>query len=806
MKGEATDILTAKETQCYHCGLSCNEGEITTDDKDFCCEGCKTVYEILKDNDLCNYYDLQNSPGKTIFTIQTDKFQYLENPEIQNKLLDYSSAELNKISFNIPAIHCSSCIWLLENLDRLVEGIITSRVNFPGKSVRVDYDPSIISMRKIADILASVGYEPEINLQQTETRKRKKDHRNEYVKLGIVGFAFGNIMLFSFPEYLGLDKVDAYFQEFFSYIIAILSVPVLIIGGGDYFRSAIKGFRQQQVNIDVPIALGILALFIRSSWEILSQTGQGYFDSMAGLIFFLMIGKWFQGKTYENLSYERDYKSYFPLAVTRLVNGKKESILGTELNVGDRIVVRNKELIPADSELISGNASVDYSFVTGESTPVDKNQGDYIYAGGRQMGSSVEMEVRKEVSQSYLTQLWDNEIFSKQDDSATQSLINGISRYFTIVVVSIAVVSALIWSFSDFGKAINVFSAVLIVACPCALALATPFTLGNTIRLFGRNRFYLKNAHVIERINKVNTIVFDKTGTITVNSENSVVAKGDFSHDDLVKIRSLLSHSTHPLSRAVLSKLIDDTGNMEYEVEEFKEIEGSGISGTLGGSKLKAGSSDFTGHKASEGNVNASRVYVNIDNLPAGYFEVRNTYREGTEEMIGSIPPEIGLKLVSGDNRSEEASLKKMFPASTELHFGQSPYDKMEYIEGLQKTDHKVMMLGDGLNDAGALKQSDLGIAVTDDITAFTPSSDAILAGDRMIQLPKFLKMAAISRKVIIASIVISFLYNVAGLSFAVSGNLTPVFAAILMPISSISVVIFTTVAVNWWGRILKLS
>ncbi|MCF6361357.1 MAG: heavy metal translocating P-type ATPase metal-binding domain-containing protein, partial [Cyclobacteriaceae bacterium] len=503
---------------CYHCGEICEDEVIEFDAKPFCCNGCKMVYEILDENDLCNYYDLENSPGTNLKNRNYDeKFAYLENEEIKKQLLNFSSDNLNKIVFTVPSIHCSSCIWLLEHLDRLREGVLHSRVNFVRKEVALDYDPSQISLKTVVELLSTLGYEPEINLQNASKSKSKKENRKLYLQIGVAGFAFGNIMMLSFPEYFGFEGLDDSVRAFITYINILISLPVVFYSANSYFISAYKGLKQKYINIDVPIAIGVIALFLRSLYEILIQSGPGYLDSLAGLIFFLLIGKWFQSRTYESLSFERDYKSYFPIAVTRVSENGSEMVQITDLKQGDVIEVRNQEIIPGDAELISESASIDYSFVTGEAEAIRKSQGDYIYAGGRQVGSTVRLQIKKAVSQSYLTQLWNNEAF--KEENTYDSLIDRISKYFTFAVLLIALVSAIYWYFNDPSHILNSFTAVLIVACPCALSLATPFTLGNAMTILGKHKLYLKHMKVLENLWSINSIVFDKTGTLTKNEE-----------------------------------------------------------------------------------------------------------------------------------------------------------------------------------------------------------------------------------------------------------------------------------------------
>lgn len=791
-----------KETKCYHCDESCKDHLIQSQDKDFCCYGCKTVFEILEENDLCAYYDLGTNPGLQGKSINASKFDYLESQAISEKILNYASDRLNKVTFHIPAIHCSSCIYLLEHLHRINPAVISSKINFTDKEVSIDFNPNDFSLKDLAVLLTQLGYEPEINLNSVD-KKKKENNNLFYLKLGVAGFCFGNIMLLSFPDYFGFE-VAPEFQQYFTFISTILSLPVLLFSSSDYFYSAYIGLQKKHANIDIPIALGISALFLRSLFEVITQSGTGYFDSLTGLVFFLLIGKWFQTKTYQSLSFNRDYTSYFPLAITRILKDISESVLVNELIIGDKILVKNEEIIPADALLLSESANIDYSFVTGESVPIQKRKNDKIFAGGRIKGLAAIFQVVKPVSQNYLTQLWNNEAFAKNQSHQTQQLIDKISKYFTAAIILIAIMATSYWLIVDISQAFFVFIAVLIVACPCALALATPFTLGSVLTALGKQKFYLKNAQVIENIWNINHIVFDKTGTITTNDFSELIYEGrPLTNLERNNIKVLVQNSTHPISTMIDSylnhSLSISLNNTDNQLVKFKEFAGKGLEGIFNKQAYKLGSANFVNAPYIEFmKPKGSKSYVSINGKVVGAFIVSSNYRAGLNKLITQLKKRFALTVLSGDNEKEKEKLSTLFPKESNLHFNQKPEAKLEHIQHLQASGESVMMVGDGLNDAGALKISDFGVAITDDMAAFTPASDAILHGSQLHQLNKFMHFIAQSKLVLKIAFVLSFLYNIVGLSFAVSGNLTPIFAAILMPISSITVVVFATLTINF--------
>lgn len=798
--------------RCFHCGDECLDQIIERHEKSFCCHGCKTVYDILHKNDLSYYYELEKTPGTSPNTIE-GKYDYLANSAIVEKLLEFNDQNTQIVSFTIPSIHCSSCIWVLENLNKLHAAVQFSQVNFPEKTARITYNSDDISLKDLVVLLCRIGYEPTISL--ADVRKKKKDYNRSLIyKLGVAGFAFGNIMFLSFPEYFEVQEfwLDQ-FKHVFRWLMFAFSIPVVFYSGRDYFTSAYKGLRSGFLNIDVPIAIGITALFFRSTIDIVFDWGSGFFDSLTGLIFFLLLGKFFQQKTYAFLSFERDYKSYFPIAVTRLVpdiDGHfiEEQVEVYEISIGDRLLIRNSEILPVDAILIKGTAQIDYSFVTGESEPVSKKSGDKLFAGGRQQSGILEVEVIKPVAQSYLTQLWSNEAFSGDKPNVFQSVTDRISKRFTIGVLSIAFIATIFWLLVDPSKAFNVFTAVLIVACPCAIALASPFTLGNILRIFGRHKLYLKEASVIEKMAKVDTVVFDKTGTLTTHKKNSITYEGIIlSEEEIVILTSSLRASNHPLSRSLYAIL--DSHNIKT-LDAFEEETGKGISANHKDINIKIGSYDFVNHESSNrasemANIlNKTAVHISSNDAYKGRYVFQNNYREGVSEIFKQLGHTTEIFVLSGDNEGERERLEHLLPQGSTVFFNQKPDDKLEFIKKFQAAGKTVMMVGDGLNDAGALKQSDVGIAISEDINVFSPACDGILDASRFTDFTQFLRLSKKAISIVKWSFILSLAYNVIGLSFAVTGNLMPVIAAILMPLSSISIVIFTTLATQFVTRNLK--
>lgn len=839
---DAPAMGRAVATSCFHCGLACADGSFALGEKSFCCQGCRTVFELLTENGLENYYQLSETAGVRVKqAASADQFKFLDEPAVRERLVDFTNEQLTKVTLHIPAIHCIACVWLLENLFRLKPGIGQTQVNFPRKEVSISFENGKLKLSEVVGLLTSLGYEPELKFSDLQATRASRTPRRLWLQLGLAGFAFGNIMLFSLASYLGLDSANGpAFRKMMGWFSLVLATPVFFYSAADYWRAAWVSLRQKLLTIDVPIAAGIAAIYAQSLYEVLSGHGEGYFDSLAGLLFFLLCGKLFQQKTYDRLAFDRDYRSFFPLSVTRKLERRsptrrgedsvragsetgapsEERVSLSQLALGDHLILRNGELIPADARLVDGPALVDYSFVTGESEPVEKKPGDYLYAGGRQIGGAIEVEMVKAVSQSYLTSLWNQDAFRKDKADTLDNLTNRYSQRFTKLVLVIAIGSAAYWAFADASRAVKAFTSVLIVACPCALALAAPFALGTAVRLLGGRKIFLKNAHVIESLAKVDAVVFDKTGTLTAAGAGSVTWDGaPLGEAEERWLYSMTRHSTHPLAVRVGDAIARE--HFPDTVRSFLETAGCGMEGSVAGNEIWMGSQawlesrgarlcpqDQSQQRPKDSSVAAdashtaaargSTVHVAINGKYRGCFHLASALRPDADKLIGQLSNDYELALLSGDNAKERERFASVFGADAHLHFNQSPLNKLGFIRELQQRGRTVMMVGDGLNDAGALQQSDVGVAVVENVSAFSPASDVIAASSTVPSLGAVLKFSKDTVRVVRAAFLVSAAYNVIGVTIAASGKLSPIVCAVLMPLSSVTVVAFACGATTW--------
>lgn len=762
------------------------------------------AYEILRNAGLEDYYRLNANPGVSLQSAaRRASYAEYDDDRILCQVCDFQNDRHVDVTLHVPQIHCTSCVWLLENLHRLIPGIRHSQVDFFKKTVSIGFERSRTTLRAIAEMLDSLGYAPSPRDAGERADAVLQARKTLYLKIGVAGFCFGNVMLLSFPEYLlsGGESLEGFGTLFASLTLA-LSLPVLFYSASDYFASAWRAVKTRAINIEVPLAIGLFSLFARSLFDILVHHRLGFLDSFTGLVFFLLIGRLFKEKTFDALNFERTYESYFPLSVTRRSGGEERTVPLAEIRPGDRLRIRNQELIPADSVLKSVCACIDYSFVTGESLPQKIERGETVYAGGRQCGEAVEVEVVKSVSQSHLTRLWNDSSFKETKRKRFTQVSNHVGRLFTWATLAIGLASGVFWSFSAPERVVPVVTSVLLVACPCALALAFPFTFGTAMRILGKNGVYLKNMDVLESLSWIDTVVLDKTGTLTISDQDRADFIPSPGHAPLSPseeswVRSVAANSVHPLSVALNRGLFR---NPILTVRDFQEFTGRGLQAKVGSRDIRIGSAAFVSNSTLPDEAEKSLVYVSIGGELRGAFRFARALRPSLKKTIAALFETYRLILLSGDDpRDADVWARDIFTESAAvLRFRQSPKDKMDFVADQMRSGRFVAMIGDGLNDAGALRQSDVGIAITDDINAFSPSSDVILAGRSFPMLPQVFAAAKICMRVLSATVALSLAYNLIGLGFAVSGKLSPFVSAVLMPISSISVMAVSSFATRW--------
>jgi Cu+-exporting ATPase len=793
---------------CAHCGAA--GASILRGAQKFCCEGCAQVYSILKDQDLLGFYEIPDNSIRSLKEKPVADYSYCDSEWFRRMFVRDSGKGSWSIRMRLPDIHCAACVWLLEKLPEMLGGVTSARIHYLRKQIDISASDDL-PVSQLVQFVANLGYPPDFAKESAASRRLSAYDKSLLRKMAVAAFGFGNAMLFSLPEYF-TAHLESSFSRTFMALNAALSVLVLIYSAGDFFRSAWRSLRQRQIVIDVPISVGIAAMFSRSAVDVVTGTSAGYFDTFTGLIFFLLIGCYVQSRSYAWLNFERDNLLFLPLAVRVRTDAGEAVTPVQQMKRGDTLRLLAGEIAPTRCRVVSEEGAADYAFITGESLPVSLKRGDVFEPGGKVVGQSVLLEVLEEVDQARLNRIWEaaEPESDAQNYSSGSSFAEHVLPYFTGIVIAIATGALLYWLPTDGARAWNAFSAVLVITCPCALAMAKPFSFFTTQSTLARAGLFLKSAAVVERFFNLKNVVFDKTGTLTTPGKfdvefRSATTEPDSNH--LQALAALANESSHPLSRAI-AEFIPRTG--EVVLSDFAEKPGKGTSGSINGAKYCLGSQAWLAENGvavpemAEAGF-SSLVHAGCGSEYLGCFLIRNRMRAGIDQILAALASRYRIALLSGDSDRERKRFEQYFSAAGELHFNATPERKAEIIAAMRKNG-ATMMIGDGLNDAHALKAADLGVALTENQSNFSPASDAILSAQSLPRLPQLIAQAAQARKTAIAAYALSFGYNLFGISVAVVGDLTPLFCAILMPISSLSVIALAFVSARIGAAVRRIN
>ena len=605
-------------------------------------------------------------------------------------------------------------------------------------------------------------------------------------------------MLFSVPHYANGGPLDDGFQRIFDGLNMAFALPVLLFSASDYFRTALRAVRTRTMAVEVPVALGLAVLFGRSVVDIVSGRGAGFMDSFAGLVFFLLIGRLFQQKVFDRVAFDRTFRSFLPLSVqVEQKAGGVAAVPIERLQIGDRVLMRRHEVVPADAVLLEDAAQVDYAFVTGEQTPVLVRAGETVRAGGRVLDRAVRLRLLEEASHSQLARFWSEQVDGRAKEYWLTAVASRFGKWFTVAAVGIAAAGAAAW-WPDVTASLTVATAVLIVACPCAITLSAPITLGTAMGLLGTRGLYLKHPAIALDLSRIDTVAFDKTGTLTMSGQQATVEHDGLDDLALSQVRRLAAESVHPTSRAIAASSTNDAA-AAGRPRLVCEVAGEGLCGIVDGMRVAIGTAAFVEAQtgiASLAPDGATRVVVGEQR---GWMRVTTPARAGIDRAVTALGADHQVCLLSGDHGGGSDRWSSVF--GRRMHFRQSPQDKLAFIADARAHGRHVLMVGDGLNDAGALAAADVGIAVTDETACLAPACDAVISGARLAALPAFLAYARRARQVIVACFVVSILYNAIGLGLALAGALTPLAAAIFMPVSSLTIVGMSSGLMRWSAR-----
>lgn len=711
-----------------------------------------------------------------------------------SKLIEFKNKKIKIVNLNIPSIKCISCVLFLEKINQINNNILKSQVDLEKNNIRI-FIKKKYKIKDLINFLSKLGYPPNFNINQNHNINKFEKENKEINKIGFSFFCFGNIMLLTFPEYIN-NHQDEWLNNhiyFFRYITLILCLISIIVCTENYIKKSFINIKNKIFDANIPITLGIITMFSASVYNIYYNINSGYCDSLSGFILFSLIGKYIQNITNKKLNIKKNYKNIYPIHVKVKKKNKEIEKLIYKLKQNDIILIKNEEILPVDCKLLNKLAQLDTSFITGESEIIKKTRGEKIYAGSKNKGDLIMLKVINKIQTSYIYKLWQ---YKKKNKKTYYTIVNELSVYFLLSILILSLTSILYWYIIDPKKIIASIISILITACPCSLTLSMPMTMRYIIKIFLNKNIIIKNNYVLEKISKINCLVFDKTGTLTYIGKYFIKYQGEkLSYLDKLIIGSLTRLSNHTLSKKILEYL--KIKNKFIKVNNFKEILGRGIEGIINNKKIKIGSYSFINKKKKHDNEFNSKIFISFNEKIIGYFIIHNYYRKEIKNIFQKLK-NYKIIILSGDNNyHERKKLKKIISMKNiKILFNKTPEKKIKIIKKLKKK-YQVMMIGDGINDIGAIKESDIGSIILNKYSNFIPEADIILNYKSLKYIPSIFKLTNLGIKIIKINFIISVIYNIIGLSLSGMGKIKPIISAILMPISSLTV-IFLSLGLVW--------
>lgn len=795
---------------CAHCG-SRIPGALAPETR-FCCAGCETVHDLLGASGLDEYYSFRErlgASGRPVETAGALDFRELDS-EAFRALYVKCEGETERVELSIEGLHCAACVWLIERAPRLEPQLREARVDFGRGLVELTLE-SGASVGKVAETLARLGYRPSPFRAGKAEAARRRELRGLLLRMGVAGAIAGNVMLMAFSLYSGAEgTMDAATRRFFEIGSFLLSLPALW-AAGIFFRGAVASIRLRAPHMDLPIAIGIAAGYGAGTYAALTGSGEIYFDSLTVLIFLLLIGRYLTRRHQMTAAEAAELIGSVTPSVAR-VRGPDGAVVETpigSLAVGSVVEVRSGETVPVDGVVRSGASSLDLSILSGESLPVVVGVGSEVPAGATNVGGALLVETTRAGAATRVAELMREVERALYARSPLVAQADRVAAVFTAGILVVALVVFVAWLFVEPSRALWNALALLVVSCPCALAMATPLALSAASAQAARRRILLMEVSALERLARPCDVFLDKTGTLTRGRLSVDEVVGDLSWIPLLVAAE--GHSAHPVARAVRERFGvaegATGGELAVALEDVTEVPGAGLSATMAGKPVLLGAEAFVGASARSAppfvaavrrsvERGASPLLLSVDGEVVLVVSLVDAEREGVVRNLRSLRSNgHRLHLLSGDHpRAVESLVRRLEDEAGESLFttatgGMRPLDKLARVESALAEGREVVMVGDGVNDAAALTRAGVGISVHGAAEASRLSADVFLGGGGVAHLAELFEGARRTLATIRRGMVFSLLYNVVGVTLAASGKLSPLWAAVLMPLSSLTVV-----------------
>lgn len=795
---ELAPVAPGNATACAHCGLEVPFARADSDGPRFCCGGCEAAWRILHDAGLADYYTLPDRRGEAV-TPSGRSYDAFDHPSFQRAHVKGSGDTLT-VELYLEGVHCASCVWLVERMARLVPGVRRVELDAGRSRVQLWWDPRVVSLSAIAAALDQIGYRPHpFRGTRAEVRRRSED-RAMLARIGVAGALAGNVMMIALALYSGdASGMEPEVRRFFRWVSLALTAPALLGPGIVFFRGAAGALRARTVHMDVPIALALAAGFVRGTMNTISGTGPIYFDGVTALVFLLLVGRFLQQRAQRAAVDSTELlASLSPVTARRFDGDDPREVPSGALVAGDRIEVRAGETLPADGIVLAGDSELDTSLLTGEPRPVVVGIGDAVNAGTINRAAVLQIRVTESGEDTRIGRLAREVEAGAARRAPIVKLADRMAAGFVAAVLALAVVTWVLWQWWDPARALDQSIALLIVTCPCALALATPLALTAAIGRAARRGILIKGGDVIEQLAGGGTMVFDKTGTLTDGRLSLTGWEGD---DSIRRLALALEcDATHPAARGFVEAW---PGVEVPAARDVRHVPGGGLEGRVEDHRVAVGSASFISARIGTELprrlevAGETPVWVAVDGVLRGRARFADRVRAEATEVLARLRG-LGwsLEMLSGDDPTTVKSVgSELGIPSSRCQGGASPEAKLAVIEE-RVARGPVVMVGDGVNDAAAMARASAGISVRGGAEASLAAADVYLARPGLEPLADLVAGSRRTMGVIHRTIALSLVYNLIGATLAISGFVTPLVAAILMPVSSISAILAC-----WLGR-----
>lgn len=792
----------ATRVACAHCGLTVPAG-LAGEDPAFCCNGCRTAWDVLHDSGLARYYDLSERRNERV-EASGRSFDEFDHPSFHALWVRGLVGGLCETDLYLEGVHCASCVWLVERTPLAVPGVARAELDLARGIVRLAWDPATTRLSSAARFLDTLGYRPHPFRGGRADRLRRDEDRASLVRIGVAGALAINVMLLAVALYSGQFSgagMEAGFERYFRWLSLLLTVPALLWPARLFFQGALSSLRTRTLHMDVPIAIALAAGFARGAVNTIAGRGPIYFDGVTALVFLLLVGRFLQTRAQRAAADSAELLHALSPSTARIVeDGATREVPAEALVPGMRVEVRHGETLPCDGVVESGEARLDRSLLTGESRLQATGEGDEVFAGTVVHGATLRVRVETAGESTRVARLLSDVERSAARRAPVVRAADRLAGWFVAAVLALAAVTWWAWHGADPARAFDHAVALLVVTCPCALALATPLAITVAVGRAARGGILVRGGDALEALAKPGVLVLDKTGTLTEGR----TSLAEWAGDERVRgaVLALERHSAHPLAAGFAAAW---PGVDEPPAANVASTTGGGLEGDVGGRRVVVGSPAFVLARAqdADGFAAARRagltpVLVAVDGRVVARAGFGDAIRADAAASLARLRASgWRTRLLSGDDPAVAAAVGEQLGfAPGECAGGASPEDKRAAIEALLAHGERVVMVGDGVNDAAAIARATVGVGVKGGAEACLAAADVFLARPGVAPLAELAEGAARTLGVIRLGIGISIVYNLAGASLAVAGLISPLVAALMMPASSLTVVL-----VAWRGR-----